>query len=208
MTAPERPLPCPFCGGVPSTTMVSPARLHEPEQWDVSCENERCQSSPALVTFSMTREAAIERWNRRAPSPEGGTPEAWAVSDANGKLAEPTTWGDEAWAREAAGDLNFIARNKPAIGAAPFRAVPLFRHPPERPAPMEVTANEWLRDEAWSFCRTLLEQGRAIQQDNDAGKYPTYEHLSARVDDAARERADEITAALATRHLTRGTPND
>lgn len=45
--------------------------------------------------------------------------------------------------------------------------------------------------EQWSFFRRLLEQGMAIQRDDAAGKYPTYEHLSARLDEAARERDDE-----------------
>lgn len=40
----------------------------------------------------------------------------------------------------------------------------------------------------WSLCRRILEQGMAIQQDYAAGKYPDYELLSARLDEAARER--------------------
>jgi hypothetical protein len=53
------------------------------------------------------------------------------------------------------------------------------------------------RFNAWSFCRTLLMQGTAIQQDADVGKYPTYEHQSARVDEAARERAEVLDAVVA-----------
>jgi hypothetical protein len=53
------------------------------------------------------------------------------------------------------------------------------------------------RFNAWSFCRTLLMQGTAIQQDADVGKYPTYEHQSARVDEAARERAEVLDALVA-----------
>ena len=45
--------------------------------------------------------------------------------------------------------------------------------------------------EQWSFFRRLLEQVMAIQQDYAAGKYPDYEDLSARLDEAARERDDE-----------------
>lgn len=48
------------------------------------------------------------------------------------------------------------------------------------------------RGNAWSFLRSVLEQGRAIAMDDAAGKYPSYEHLSARIDEAARERADEL----------------
>lgn len=43
----------------------------------------------------------------------------------------------------------------------------------------------------WSFLRRVLEQGSAIQQDYTAGKYRTYEDYAARIDEAARERADE-----------------
>lgn len=38
----------------------------------------------------------------------------------------------------------------------------------------------------------------AIQQDYAAGKYPTYEHLSARIDEAAREREDQLDAQRST----------
>lgn len=48
----------------------------------------------------------------------------------------------------------------------------------------------------WSLLRAVLEQGAAINQDSMAGKYPTYEHWSARMDEAARERADELEQAL------------
>ena len=44
----------------------------------------------------------------------------------------------------------------------------------------------------WSLVRSILKQGAAIQQDYEAGKYPSYEHYSARVNEAARERADAI----------------
>lgn len=44
--------------------------------------------------------------------------------------------------------------------------------------------------EIWSAIRTLLEQGAAIQQDYAAGKYEGYEHYSARLDEAARERVE------------------
>jgi hypothetical protein len=46
----------------------------------------------------------------------------------------------------------------------------------------------------WSFCRTLLSQGMAIQQDYETGKYRTYEEVSARLDEAAREREAEAAA--------------
>jgi hypothetical protein len=50
--------------------------------------------------------------------------------------------------------------------------------------------------ELWSFLRNVLEQGRSIQMDYVNGKYPTYEELCARVDEAARERYDELRAAI------------
>lgn len=48
--------------------------------------------------------------------------------------------------------------------------------------------------ELWSFFRRLIDQGTAIQQDYAAGKYPSYEHFSARMDAAARERVDDFKA--------------
>jgi len=53
----------------------------------------------------------------------------------------------------------------------------------------------------WSFCRTLLSHGMAIQQDYEAGKYRTYEDVAARLDEAAREREAEAAATWNTRHL-------
>ncbi len=44
----------------------------------------------------------------------------------------------------------------------------------------------------WSLVRNTLVQGGAIQQDYTAGKYMSYEEYSARLDAAARERADEF----------------
>ena len=52
------------------------------------------------------------------------------------------------------------------------------------------------RGDLWSFLRDVLSQGAAIQMDYSAGKYGGYEAYSARVDAAARERADYIAAAL------------
>ena len=48
----------------------------------------------------------------------------------------------------------------------------------------------------WSFLRAVLEQGAAIQQDYAAGKYENYEHYAARIDEAARERAEQLRARL------------
>ena len=49
----------------------------------------------------------------------------------------------------------------------------------------------------WSMVRSILMQGAAIQQDYQAGKFATYEHYSARMDAAARERIDELSASPA-----------
>ena len=46
----------------------------------------------------------------------------------------------------------------------------------------------------WSFLRAVLEQGMAIQQDYAAGKYAGYEDLSCRLDEAARERDQQMRA--------------
>lgn len=48
----------------------------------------------------------------------------------------------------------------------------------------------------WSFLRSVLSQGASIQQDYVAGTHKGYEEYSARLDAAARERAEEIEAVL------------
>lgn len=48
----------------------------------------------------------------------------------------------------------------------------------------------------WSFLRRVMDQGGAIQMDYQAGKYESYEHYSARLDEAARERTDELEELL------------
>lgn len=59
-----------------------------------------------------------------------------------------------------------------------------------------ITTNE---GELWSLIRRVLDQGTAIQQDYAAGKYPTYEHLQARLDEAARERVPAFLAIYGVR---------
>lgn len=56
---------------------------------------------------------------------------------------------------------------------------------------------------SWSFLRAVLEQGMAIQQDYTAGKYPDYEHLSARLDGAARERDAQLEKARKPHRVSR-----
>lgn len=48
----------------------------------------------------------------------------------------------------------------------------------------------------WAFLRYVLSQGAAIETDYRAGKWPSYEGYSARMDAAARDRAEEFTKAL------------
>lgn len=55
----------------------------------------------------------------------------------------------------------------------------------------------WTENEAWSFLRNVLAQGMAIQMDAAAGKYQRSEEVSIRLDGAARERRDQMQAALA-----------
>lgn len=50
--------------------------------------------------------------------------------------------------------------------------------------------------EVWSFLRRVLDQGTAIQQDYAAGRYANYEALSARLDEAAKERVTELESLL------------
>lgn len=61
----------------------------------------------------------------------------------------------------------------------------------------------------WSMVRSILMQGAAIQQDYQAGKFATYEHYSARMDAAARERIDELSASpAAAKEWKRGEGGD
>jgi hypothetical protein len=48
--------------------------------------------------------------------------------------------------------------------------------------------------ELWSLVRSLISQGTYIQMDASAGKYQTSEEVFMRIDEAAREKADEIEA--------------
>jgi hypothetical protein len=48
----------------------------------------------------------------------------------------------------------------------------------------------------WSFLRDVLVQGTAIQQDWEHGNLNTYEAYAARMDQAAREREDQLEQAL------------
>ena len=57
---------------------------------------------------------------------------------------------------------------------------------------MSKTLEDRIRHQGWSFIRRILCQGHAQQQDYAAGKYETYEEFMARVDEAARERIDEL----------------
>ncbi len=50
----------------------------------------------------------------------------------------------------------------------------------------------------WSFLRNVLMQGAAIEQDSVQGRFETYEHFSARMDEAAREREAELLASQST----------
>jgi hypothetical protein len=51
----------------------------------------------------------------------------------------------------------------------------------------------------WSFLRNVLEQGCAIQLDYEAGNFASYEHYSARLDEAARERESQLAAEQAAK---------
>lgn len=55
---------------------------------------------------------------------------------------------------------------------------------------------KWTERELWSFLRSVLSQGMAIQMDAAAGKYQRSEEVSIRLDAAARERRDQMQAEL------------
>lgn len=63
---------------------------------------------------------------------------------------------------------------------------------PTPPAVVEVADGE-----LWSFLKSVMSQGAAIQQDYAAGNHPTYEHYARRMDIAASERVDELRRLLA-----------
>ena len=60
-------LPCPFCGGgakfVKTSDVIVPGRV-EVVAWNVKCS--RCFASPLSNNYEGSKEAAAERWNRRA----------------------------------------------------------------------------------------------------------------------------------------------
>ncbi|MGH8217377.1 MAG: hypothetical protein ACREUT_02220 [Steroidobacteraceae bacterium] len=58
----------------------------------------------------------------------------------------------------------------------------------------------------WSFLRDVLRQGGAIEADSVAGKYESYEHLSAHVDEAARKRVEEFAGRVMRQVETEGKP--
>ncbi len=64
---------------------------------------------------------------------------------------------------------------------------------------MATTIDNDRRGELWSLLRDVLSQGSAIGDDYRNGVYAGYESYSARLDAAARERADQLAAMLAAR---------
>ena len=54
--------PCPFCGGE-AKVVVQHKSIRKP--YVVVCEDEECMASVGI--FSVTKEDAIDRWNRREP---------------------------------------------------------------------------------------------------------------------------------------------
>lgn len=53
--------PCPWCGVVPEV------KQDFDNEWYVSCVEEECSMSVNTGLDKLTREQAIERWNRRQP---------------------------------------------------------------------------------------------------------------------------------------------
>lgn len=73
-------LPCPFCGGKVSLERAADTRseAHGLRQWwGVKCRNTLNLGGTCAIeqTPSASPEAAIERWNRRAPAQQSGFPE-------------------------------------------------------------------------------------------------------------------------------------
>lgn len=101
-----------------------------------------------------------------------------------------------AWANENVIPLRGLADNHPCILTATkcdANTVPLYLHPPVT-KPVSEIDEQRISGELWSFLRSVLSQGVAIWQDHRNKHYEIY---SARLDAAARERADEWQARAA-----------
>lgn len=158
--------PCPFCG-----SGVVAHGLFEDNHMFVRCMD--CDTcGPYILVPEHTMEMpkyiaqAYAAWNRRAPST---APAGRVVPEEMIEAAIRATGEQSQWAH------GYLAMR---------RLDPAFK------------ALERDAGEVWSMLRRVLEQGAAIQQDYAAGKYASYEHYSARVDEAARERVPEFTVKL------------
>lgn len=73
----EHPKPCPFCGAQPE---IFPVDRFRTDRWaSVKCTNRDCPAQPEAhdgeevgddLSRQAFRDAAIRRWNRRAPAGE------------------------------------------------------------------------------------------------------------------------------------------
>ena len=71
---------------------------------------------------------------------------------------------------------------------------------------MTQTLDSRIQQDGWLFIRRILCQGHAQQQDYASGKYENYEWFMSRVDEAARERLEQLwqLVGLATEDTNNG----
>jgi hypothetical protein len=81
------------------------------------------------------------------------------------------------------------SRNKPSVRRDTYEALRELQA-------LREQVRLYLDREACSFLRNVLSQGMAIQMDAAAGRYQRSEEVSIRLDAAARERRDQMEAAL------------
>ena len=60
--------PCPFCGNMPR--LIKDIRYPRPkcearDAWEIVCDNWDCPIYHADTRYSLSKEEAIEKWNRR-----------------------------------------------------------------------------------------------------------------------------------------------
>lgn len=61
----------------------------------------------------------------------------------------------------------------------------------------EAPKKKYTTKNLWSLLRNLLSQGAVIHKDYDAGNFGSYEMFSAKLDEVARDKEDEIMELLA-----------
>lgn len=102
MTEPTELLPCPFCGGsveLEETTSYYNEMHGNRHWWGVVCRNTTNRGGSCAIQQrpSASKEAAVERWNRRTPQPTQAQAGAVPLTDKQAReLVELESWGPDA----------------------------------------------------------------------------------------------------------------